>query len=307
MAISPADWRGYLAAVVTPFDQHGAFDPVRFRETLGWLSAEGMHGYVLAGTTGEWPSLTRQERTRLFELGRAILQQSDVPLLGGCGALSVAETRYFLDVCATLGLDGALVSIPPYVNPTDDEVLGFFTSLDQHSQVPLVVYNWPPGTGRDLSPDLLQRISRLDRVAGIKNSTTNRAAFEQTLTALHDHVRVFGIMPGPVGLDQLQRIGGAGCIGASGALGRLQPGFFDAFDAGDAAAALASGSVDQDFMQTFFDGFIGRYGHAIATVKALMRAQGVPVGFVREPHRSLTPAGETAIRAFLERHGLRTR
>ena len=119
--------------------------------------------------------------------------------------------------------------------------------------------------------------------------------------------RVFGIMPGEVGLEQLQQMGGAGCIGASGALGRSQPGFFDAFDAGDSEQALSLGRVDQDFMGTFFDGFIGRYGHAVATVKALLRAQGVPAGFVREPHQRLSEAGEHAVRVFLERHGLDAR
>jgi dihydrodipicolinate synthase/N-acetylneuraminate lyase len=286
----PEGWAGYFAATVTPFNRDLSLDIPAFRELLQWLMSEGMHGYAIAGTSGEWTALEARERIALFETAREEIPRT-VPLIGGCSAISVAETLRYVEACRDLALDGVLLTIPPYVRPTDDEIVHFYTDIARRTRFPIVAYNWPLGTGRDIDAQLFSRIADIDEVVAIKNSTADLGGFVETLRALKDRVRVFGIMPGDLGLSLMRGIGGHGCIGASGTLGRAQPGFFEAAWRGDDAAALASGALDQRLMQGLFDGFAGRYGHAVPTIKAVLRARGLPAGRVRPPLRDLDDAG----------------
>jgi dihydrodipicolinate synthase/N-acetylneuraminate lyase len=302
-ASPPSAWAGYFAATATPFNADLSLDVGGFRDLLRWLIGEGMHGYAIAGTTGEWTALEPWERRRLFEVAREEIP-ADTPLLGGCSATSVAETLRHIDSCKALGLDGALLTIPPYVRPTDREIVAFYEHIALRGRFPIVAYNWPLGTGRDLDCALFERIADIDEVVAIKNSTSDQTSFLATLRSLHRRVRVFGIMPGDAGLAMLRGIGGHGCIGASGTLGRAQPGFFEAAWRGDDARALALGGLDQQLMRTLFEGFSGRHGHAIATIKAVLRARGLPAGPVRPPLLSLDAAAATEVAACVRALGL---
>lgn len=299
----PSDWAGYFAATATPFNADLSLDLPGFRSLLRWLLGEGMHGYAIAGTTGEWTALEPWERQRLFETAREEIPAA-VPVLGGCSATSVAETLRYIDACKALGLDGALLTIPPYVRPTDREIVAFYEHVALRSRFPIVAYNWPLGTGRDLDCALFERIAAIDEVVAIKNSTADLAGFVATLRNLHRRVRVFGIMPGDVGLGLMRSIGGHGCIGASGTLGRAQPGFFEAAWRGDDAAALALGGLDQQLMRSLFDGFAGRYGHAVSTIKAVLQARGLPAGPVRPPLLALEAEAAAQVAACVRALGL---
>lgn len=301
--ISPDDWNGYWAAVVTPFNDHYTVDEPAFVEILNWLRQQGMHGLTVAGTTGEWPSLTRDERMQLFTLARDHWP-GHLPLVAGCSALNIPETLEYINFAFKSGFDAALVTIPPYLNPNEPEILNFYRNITSTSRLPIIVYNWPSGTGRDLTPALLADITKIPGVAGLKNSTADQEAFKQALTQLAQKTRYFGIMPGETGLAFLETLGGCGCIGASGALGHHQPGFFDAFWSGDRTLALTHGRIDQEFMRRFFRGFEGRYGHAIATIKALLNLQGLPAGRVRPPLLDLGHEGCEQLKKFADEHGL---
>ncbi|WP_086931836.1 dihydrodipicolinate synthase family protein [Agarilytica rhodophyticola] len=297
------DWRGYFAAAVTPFDANHELNEDALHQYMLWLVKEKMHGIVLAGSNGEWPALTKEERIRLFKIGRDSVPKT-TPLIGGCGAISVRETEYYLEQCAELEMDGALVSIPPYVSPTDREVLNFFTQISAKAQLPIIAYNWPIGTAKDLSPELLNNIADLENIVAIKNSTPDLSAFISCLRMIRNKVQAFGIMPGDVGMGLLDAVGGDGCIGAAGTLGHIQPDFFDAFWSGNKQEAKKLGAIDQDLMTSMFQGFTGRNGHAIAIFKAILRERGVPVGPVRPPLLDLDEPALKNIRQFLEKHGL---
>lgn len=296
-------WHGYFAATITTFNNDFSIDESAFEKILRWLVAEGMHGIAVAGTTGEWPSLESEERMRLFEIARDIVP-AHIPLIGGASACNMRETLRYVQRCGDLGLSGILLTIPPYLQPTDDAIVEFYRHIAKTSRLPIIVYNWPSGTGKDLDPALLLRLADIENVVAIKNSTANLSAFIDALRRLREKVRVFGVMPGDVGLGLLRHIGGDGCIGAAGALGRIQPGFFDAALAGDDKNARALGKVDQALMSEFFDGFSGKYGHAIATIKELMTARGLPAGPVRPPLLALGAEGKARIHEFVKRNGL---
>ena len=189
-------WRGYIPAVTTPFTRDGALDLDAMERLLQWLLEEGMHGIIIGGTQGEWFTITAPERKQLMQIvGRKL--SGKMPLIAGCSAYTSADVAANAKLAAEHGFDGILVTPPPYMVPTNREILGFYREVNAAVTLPICAYNWPPGTGIDMSLELLRSIAELSNVVAIKNSTADLRHFIDVFFALKDQVRVFGVPPQP--------------------------------------------------------------------------------------------------------------
>lgn len=297
------EWRGYIPAIVTPFAADGAMDMTALGVMLEWLRGEGMHGLVVAGTTGEWTSLSADERARLFT-AVGTQMAGKLPLLAGCTSFTAHESLAFADHAAASGFDGILVTPPPYIRPNDEEILGFYADISARTPLPICVYNWPPGTGVDMSVDLLERIAALENVVAIKQSTGDLRRFLATFFRLGESVRVFGHSMDEHGLALLEARGGDGTMGAGGVLGRLHAGFYDHLWAGEIAAARECGRKDRVIMEEWYtQDLVGRFGSGPAILKAAFTLRGIPAGHVRRPLRDVSPQDREKIRDTLVRLG----
>lgn len=293
------DWHGYIPAIVTPFKADGELDFTGLGTMLEWLHGEGMHGLVVAGTTGEWTSLSREERKALFTAAGQQLGHR-LPLLAGCSAFTAVEAIDFARHAATVGFQGMLVTPPPYLRPSEAEILAFFAMLSAESPLPICVYNWPPGTGIDMSLDLLTKLAGLSNVVAIKQSTSDLRRFLATFFALNDVVRVFGHTMDEQGLTLMQVHGGDGTMGAGGVLGRIHADFYNHLWAGDIAAARACGLKDRVIMDAWYTPeLVGKFGSGPAILKAGFNAQGIPAGHVRAPLIDVSAADAVQIRETL--------
>jgi len=293
------DWYGYLPAVTTPFTADGELDRTAWRTQLDWLAGERLHGVIVAGTTGEWFSLTEQERADLFTL--AAEQVGDrLTVLGGCNAYTAAEAIRHARAARSAGLHGILLTPPPYVVPTRAEILNFYRTVSEAVDIPLCVYNWPRGTGVDLDTGLLLELAELDTVVAVKNSTPDFGGFVRSLVALRDKVRYFGIPTNEVGIELLTKVGGDGLMGAGAVLGADHPDFFRAVQAGDLERARTLGARDRVLMENWFGADYGaQFGNAQAIMKYALTLRGVPAGHVRAPLLPLTPAEQARVRATM--------
>jgi dihydrodipicolinate synthase/N-acetylneuraminate lyase len=296
-------WKGYLPAIVTPFGEDLQIDYPGLNVMLDWLVAEGMHGLVVAGTTGEWTSLSAGERTDLFSaVGRRLAGK--LPLIAGCTSFTGEEVLRFANHAAASRFDGILVTPPPYVHPSDDEIFHFYAGISRSSPLPICVYNWPPGTGIDMPLALLRRLAQLDNVVAIKQSTSNLRHFVDTFFALNDEVRVFGHSMDEHGLALLQSRGGDGTMGAGAPLGRVHADFYNHLWRGDIEAARRCGLQDRAIMNDWYTpDLVGRFGSGPGILKAALVLQGVPAGRVRPPLQDVSPAGVKLIRQTLARLG----
>jgi 4-hydroxy-tetrahydrodipicolinate synthase len=277
------DWRGYLPAIVTPFDKAGDLDLRALGQHLEWLADEGMHGLIVCGTTGEWTSLSAAERRQVFQAVGAQLS-GKLPIIAGCTSYTPQETIELADHAAAHGFDGILVAVPPYVRPSEDEIFHFYKTVSEAARLPVCVYNWPPGTGIDMSLDLLTRLAGLDGVVAIKQSTPRLDRFVATFFALNEQVRIFGFSMNEHGLALLQARGGDGTMGAGGVLGRDQPDFYNHLWAGDIDAARACGARDRVILDNWYTpDLVGRFGSGPAILKAAFAAIGQQLGGVRAP------------------------
>jgi len=299
-------WSGYIPAVTTPFDREGALDLDALAAQLDWLVAEGMDGVVLAGTTGEWFSLSAEERATLFREGaRAV--DGRIPVLGGCNAFTPAEALSHARAAEAAGLDGILLTPPPYVVPTEREILAFYRTVAAGSGMPMCVYNWPRGCVVDMGTELLGELAQIDTVVAVKNSTGDFRAFLAGLYALQDEVRYFGLPTSALGADLAALGHGDGLMGSGGVLGRAHPEFWRAVAAGDRERAVELGRLDRILMERWFGTDYGAlFGNAQAIMKTALRLRGVPAGYVRPPLLELTEDEVAIVADTLRTLGIET-
>ena len=298
------DWKGYWPASVTPFVEGGEeVDHDEFRKLLRWYLAEGMHGILINGSTGEWYLQTEDERRAVAELAVDELK-GKVPVVIGCTTFRPADTIRLAKHASSIGADGVLFTPPPYMRPTPDEILAIYKAVSDAVDIPIAVYNWPPGTNVDIGTDLASALADIRNVVAIKDSTLDQSQFYQTLIRVKDRVRVFGPFMSPIGIAALKHIGGDGFIGGSMNLGREQPEFFEAVWRGDDRRAMEicrKSSLAFSLLNN--PDFSGKFGGG--QMRNVMRILGQPCGHARPPRLEVTdPEKIAAIRAALERAGL---
>lgn len=300
------EWTGYIPAITTPFDRKGRLDLEAFSGQMDWLAAERMHGVVLAGTSGEWFSMTAAERADLFEAG-AQYQKAGFWVIGACNAFTAAEAITHAKAAEKAGLDGILLTPPPYVVPNRAEIVNFYRTVSDATQIPITVYNWPRGCVVDMDPDLLDELADIENVVAIKNSTGNFAGFLTGMYRLEDRVRYFGLPTSALGADLALLGHGDGLMGSGGVLGADHPDFWRAIAAGDKDRAVALGERDRVVMTEWFRPDYGvQFGNQQAIMKTALRLRGVPAGFVREPLLELAPQDISRIEATLHKLGIET-
>ncbi|MCY1315211.1 4-hydroxy-tetrahydrodipicolinate synthase [compost metagenome] len=165
-------FKGSITALVTPF-LDGMVDEKAFRSLVEWQIAEGSHGVVPCGTTGESPTLSHAEHKRLVEM-TVDVAKGRVPVIAGAGSNSTEEAIDFCRHAQAAGADALLIVAPYYNKPTQEGIYQHFRAIDAAVSLPIVVYNIPPRSVIDISVETLARLRRDCRnVAGVKDATAN--------------------------------------------------------------------------------------------------------------------------------------
>ena len=152
------DWAGYFPAVVTPFTETGELDTATLHSLIEQYADRGMHGVVVNGTCGEWFSQEVHERKAVAETAIAAAA-GRMTVLIGCTSNRAENVRDLASHALAAGADGVLASPPPYIKLFPDEVVTWYEEISDLVRAPLVVYNWPHGTGIDIDSDLADRLA----------------------------------------------------------------------------------------------------------------------------------------------------
>jgi 4-hydroxy-tetrahydrodipicolinate synthase len=163
------EFRGAYTALITPMKDSGEVDYEGFRRLIEFQITEGIDGILPLGTTGENPTLDESEEDKLIEIA-VETAKGKVPVMIGTGS---NDTRYMIkytERAKRLGADAALVVTPYYNKPNDD---GLFRHFEAAAAVgiPIIVYNIASRTGRNIQTPLLEKISRIPGIAGVKESS----------------------------------------------------------------------------------------------------------------------------------------
>ena len=166
--------RGSMVALITPMRDDGAVDEKTFAELVEWQIAEGTEGLVPVGTTGESPTLTHEEHKRVVEICVEVAR-GRVPVVAGTGSNSTAEAIDFTRHAKKAGADACLVVSPYYNKPAQEGLFLHFTAIADAVDLPMVVYNIPPRSVVDISPDTMARLAKHPNIVGVKDATANLA------------------------------------------------------------------------------------------------------------------------------------
>lgn len=299
-------WRGYIPALTTPFHADGELDRDGWVELVRWAVAEGVHGIVVAGSSGEWFALDDDERIALYELARDAAD-GRVPVIGCCNSLKPRDSLKLAQAAERLSLDGIILAPPPYAVPNEREIVAFYERVSGEVGLPLCLYNWPRGTNIDMDRRLIEWLAELETVVAIKNSTGSFTGFLETFFALKDRIRIFGFGSDELSITLISHHGGDGTIGGGAVLGRVHPGFYEAVWDGDLTRARELGALDKAFFDfSMRPDFAPRFASAQAIMKTALNLQGLPGGYPRPPYLPLTAEETERVRAHLDELGVRT-
>lgn len=287
-----SDWSGVFVVCVTPFAQDGAFDDDAVRSLIDTLVDDGAQGIVLSGSTGEWFSMSDEEKIRLFRVA-AEQARGRVTLLGGASSMCTAAAARLAEAARAAKLDGVLLLPPPYILPTERELLAFFAAVDEVG-LPIMLYNNPPRTGVNLDAALLSRLLRFRNVVALKESAKDIHQISATLRTHGGELAIFtGIETYTV--PTVQR-GGAGVVAmAPNIIGRQAIALFEAAAGGNwQEAARLQRPVD-----LIYDRMYAWSYNPYVVIKEAMRLLGRPGGWPRPPLLPLTDPDRQALRGTL--------
>jgi 4-hydroxy-tetrahydrodipicolinate synthase len=228
-------FRGSMPALVTPF-REGAVDFAALEALVEWHVAEGSHGLVPVGTTGESPTLSHEEHEQVIE---AVVKAAAgrIPVIAGAGSNSTFEAIRFVRHAEEVGADAALVVTPYYNKPTQAGLIAHFHALHEASGIPIIIYNIPGRSVVDMSPETMGELARLPRIIGVKDATgrLERVSMQRE-TCGKDFLQLSGEDATALGFNAH---GGIGCISVTA---NVAPGLCAEFQevtlAGDYARAL---------------------------------------------------------------------
>lgn len=198
-----------LTAMVTPFDSEGQVDYGLAKRLALALLESGSEGVVVAGTTGEAPTLSKEEKLRLFsEVKSAVGGRGAV--VAGVGTYNTAESVAHAREAARTGVNGLLIATPYYSKPPQEGLFRHFEAVANAAQIPCIIYNIPGRTGINVTAETQVRIAQVPNIAGVKEASGDLDQIARIVEEAPPTYRVWS------GDDQMTlpilSIGGYGCI-----------------------------------------------------------------------------------------------
>lgn len=228
-------FRGSMPALVTPF-KNGELDLDTLKHLVEWHIEQGSTGLVPVGTTGESPTLTHDEHETVIE---TVVKTTAgrVPVVAGAGSNNTVEAIRFVQFAKKVGADAALVVTPYYNKPTQRGLIAHFSALNECADIPIIIYNIPPRSVIDMTPETMGELAKLPNIVGVKDATADiTRVSKQRITCGTDFVQLSGEDASALGFNAH---GGVGCISVTANVApRLCAEFQQATLVGDYAKAL---------------------------------------------------------------------
>ena len=289
--------RGVFTALVTPFNSNNELDLEAFKRILLDQQNAGVAGVIPCGTTGESPTLSRDEKKKLISTALQTLKGSGVKVLAGTGTNDTAETVEFSRWASEQGVDGLLVVTPYYNKPSQAGLTAHFRAVADAVRCEVMLYNVPGRTGVSLTAETVTQLAQHPRITSIKEATSNVAFASEILEQLRNSQCAMTLLSGDdAAYLPLLSVGAHGVVSvASNLFPRAMVAIQKNFAAGRVAEAA---SLHQRFYPLFRDLFIdsnpGPIKHAMSYAGWCDARLRPPLAMLSAEHRQKL---ETSLRA----------
>ncbi len=281
--------RGVITAMATPFDEEGRLDQDGARRLASHLAEHGSHGVVVAGSTGESPTLSDQETLALLRAVREELGD-DALVICGTGSNDTRHSRELTKAAAEAGASAALVVAPYYNKPNKAGLRAHFEAVAEAApELPLILYNIPSRVVINMEPAFLNELSSINNVVAVKQANDDELGPVEGLAVLAGNDNVF--------LRTLEFGGAGGILVASHIVGDRMREMWDAAQGGDLERAR---EIDAGLQPIYAALSVTNP----VPLKAALEMLGLAPGRLRLP---LVPADEeqrATVRAALESAGV---
>lgn len=287
-------FKGSIPALVTPF-ANGQVDVATLKKLVNWHVAQGSHGLVPVGTTGESPTLTHEEHDMVVQI---VVQEAAgrIPVIAGAGSNNTIETVRLVQAAQKAGADAALVVTPYYNKPTQAGLIAHFTAAADCG-LPVIIYNIPGRSAVDMMPDTMGELARHPMIIGVKDATGDLARVpKQRLRCGADFVQLSGEDATALGFNAH---GGVGCISVTA---NVAPALCAAFQQSTLAGDYAKALTQLDRLMPLHEAIFTEPG--VAGAKYGMSLLGLCSEDVRSPLTPLTEATKAKMRAAMVHAGL---
>ena len=202
-------FEGVFTALITPFTSKGAIDEDALRKLIDFQIDEGITGLLPMGTTGESPTLSHEEHIRVIEI---VIDQNEgrVPIIAGSGSNCTQEAIDITLQAMECGADASLQVAPYYNKPTQEGFYRHFTAIADTVDIPIIVYNIPGRSGKNIENDTMLRLAEHPNIVGVKEASGNLAQMMDLIMRKNDD---FTVLSGDDNLAfPLTAVGGKGVI-----------------------------------------------------------------------------------------------
>jgi 4-hydroxy-tetrahydrodipicolinate synthase len=264
-----------LTAMVTPFNKEGEIDFDQVRTLVNYLIENGSDGLVVAGTTGESPTLSSEEKVALFKFVVEFVA-GRVPVIAGTGSYNTRASIELSKRAEEVGVDGLLLVAPYYNKPSQEGLFQHFKAIAESTSLPVMLYNIPARTAVNISVDTVVRLAEIKNIVALKDASGNLDAMAQIISRTGND---FSLYSGDDGLTlPILAIGGAGIVSvASHIIGNEMQEMVRLFKNGALPEAAAAHRTLLPIMKAMFA------APSPAPVKAALNMIGIQVGDVRLP------------------------
>lgn len=273
-----------LTAMVTPFDQNGKIDFEATQSLVNHLIDNGNDGIVVAGTTGESPTLTTKEKAELFKFVVEVVA-GRVTVIAGTGTNSTASSIELTEIATKSGVDGIMLVAPYYNKPNQEGLYMHFKTIADSTHLPVMLYNIPGRSAVNIQVETIVRLSQVANIVCVKEASGDLEAMANIIENTADD---FLLYSGDDGLTlPVLAIGGHGVISVSAhVIGKEMKEMITTFQNGDSKKAALLHRKLLPIMKTMF------IAPNPTPVKAALEMIGQNVGSVRLP---LVPLTETEL------------
>jgi 4-hydroxy-tetrahydrodipicolinate synthase len=280
--------------MVTPFGPDGEVNEDATRRLARHLVDHGSDGLVVCGTTGESPTMSDEEKLRLFDI---VIDEvgGDASVIAGTGSNDTAHSVHLTEQASRRDVDAVLVVTPYYNKPPRAGLVAHFRAVAKSTDKPVMLYNIPGRTLINLEPDLLARLGEVDNIVAVKQANDDMEQAKRVISEAG--LQLYA------GDDNLLRpfaeIGGSGGVTVTSHLfGEQMKEMYEAARAGDSEHAREVDDRISDAYETIF------MTAGTITIKAALNMLGFEVGGVRLPLVDASDRERAAIQGLLQRHGL---
>lgn len=288
--------KGIIPAMVTPLDDYGNVNERTLRKLTNYLINGKVHGLFVVGSTGEWYGLDINQKKKIFE---TVVEEANgrVPIYAGTGAITTKETVILTKMAKDVGVSAASILTPVFISPNQQELYHHYCDIANSVDIPILLYNNPGKTGINLTADLVERLSKIDNIIGIKDSSGDMTLTEEYIRRTNDN---FNVLAGRDTLILSTLIyGGKGAIAATANIvPKIVVKIYEEYIKGNIKEALKA-QYDLAPLRLAFS-----LGSFPVVMKEGLKLMGIDAGSTFKPVEPMTEDNKIKLKKVLEEMGV---